>query len=142
MLSVAFVSRMSPILCSVIESAYSVFNHYNRVRANLSMMQDEEAEQGWDNLPSEDRTFYSPDDVWTEIPTFSSARYAAVAPASIHPHPYRMPLPSMPLRSRHAFPLFEKSNVLVMYVISLSMLFLFVTCNHISLPPQRTNRFR
>ncbi|CAL1700556.1 unnamed protein product [Somion occarium] len=73
----------------------AVFNHYNRVRANLSMMQDEEAEQGWDNLPSED------------------PRYAAVAPASIHPHPYRMPLPSMPLRSRHAFPLFEKSNVLV-----------------------------
>lgn len=112
----------------------SVFNHYNRVRANLTALQDEEADEAWESS-SEDRTLDDSDAGRSPRPTGSSARYPGVAPASVQPHPYRLPLPSMPLRSRHAIPLFEKSNVLVMYVSSLftslravtsEMYFLFV----------------
>jgi len=65
----------------------AVFNHYNRVRANITAIQDQEVEHTWDELSPED--------------------------SSVHPHPYRMPLSTNPLRSRQPFPLFEKSNVLV-----------------------------
>ncbi|KAI0081826.1 ClpX ATPase regulatory subunit [Panus rudis PR-1116 ss-1] len=75
----------------------AVFNHYNRVRANLEAMQDQEPENVWESTPSENPS------------------YGGVTSASVHPHPYRSPLPStsLPLHSRHKFPLFEKSNVLV-----------------------------
>ncbi|KAK7695422.1 hypothetical protein QCA50_000058 [Cerrena zonata] len=90
----------------------AVFNHYNRVRANLAAMQDEEAEQAWDSAP-EDSMLDDSETGRSHRPTGSLARYPGVAPASVQPHPYRLPMPSMPLRSRHAVPLFEKSNVLV-----------------------------
>ncbi|KAI0092612.1 ClpX ATPase regulatory subunit [Irpex rosettiformis] len=64
----------------------AVFNHYNRVRANFAAKLDEEQDVEWSN--NED-----------------SAR--------LHPHPHRMPPPHMLLQSREPFPLFEKSNVLV-----------------------------
>jgi len=70
----------------------AVFNHYNRVRANISAMQEEE--ESWE----EDQESQAP---------------LGVSPARVHPHPYRVPSP-LPLHSRHTFPLFEKSNVLVL----------------------------
>lgn len=73
----------------------AVFNHYNRVRANISAIQDQEVEHTWDELSPED------------------SRSNGIASASLHPHPYRTPLSTNPLRSRQPFPLFEKSNVLV-----------------------------
>ena len=103
------------LLCVQLTLIYmtSVFNHYNRVRANLAAMEDEAAEQSWDSS-SEDCTSDDPNPGKSRRPTGSSARYPGVA--SVQPHPFRQAMPSMPLRSRHSIPLFEKSNVLVMYV--------------------------
>ncbi|GJE84047.1 ClpX ATPase regulatory subunit [Phanerochaete sordida] len=72
----------------------AVFNHYNRVRANLAATRQEEMD--WaepDSLSMEDSS-------------------QGVAPARVLPHPQRLH-PSFPLQSRQPFPLFEKSNVLV-----------------------------
>lgn len=69
----------------------AVFNHYNRVRANLSVLESEE-EMHWDDSIPED---------------------SGVSPAHLHPHPYRIPPASVPLHAHQNFPLFEKSNVLV-----------------------------
>ncbi|EKM59098.1 uncharacterized protein PHACADRAFT_249313 [Phanerochaete carnosa HHB-10118-sp] len=72
----------------------AVFNHYNRVRANLAATRQDELDWGEpDSLSMED----------------SSQK---VAPARVLPHPQRLH-PSFPLQARHPFPLFEKSNVLV-----------------------------
>ncbi|KAI5125045.1 hypothetical protein M0805_007469 [Coniferiporia weirii] len=70
----------------------AVFNHYNRVRSNLSQLKESEVAGTWDE----------------ETPDGS------VSPAQIHPHPYRMSAThTIPLQARDAPPLFEKSNVLV-----------------------------
>ncbi|KAH8094798.1 P-loop containing nucleoside triphosphate hydrolase protein [Cristinia sonorae] len=69
----------------------AVFNHYNRVRANFSAMQD--AERTWEEFAPEDGQH--------------------VSSAKVHPHPYRIPSP-LPLHARHTFSIFEKSNVLVL----------------------------
>ncbi|KAJ3491459.1 hypothetical protein NLI96_g691 [Meripilus lineatus] len=69
----------------------AVFNHYNRVRANLSALEREESLQYAEQLDEE----------------------SGVSPAHVHPHPHRVPLASVPLHSHQNFPLFEKSNVLV-----------------------------
>ncbi|KAH9936937.1 P-loop containing nucleoside triphosphate hydrolase protein [Amylocystis lapponica] len=71
----------------------AVFNHYNRVHANISSFEDQ-------NDTTE----------WTDHPADNSL--SEVAPARLHPHPYRMPMQSS-LQTRQSMPLFEKSNVLV-----------------------------
>ncbi|KAG9317257.1 P-loop containing nucleoside triphosphate hydrolase protein [Chiua virens] len=72
----------------------AVFNHYSRVRANLTATEDQPDLQGWDVINPPDARF-------------------GVSPAQIHPHPQRLPPPHLPLQQRHTLPLFEKSNVLV-----------------------------
>ncbi|KAI0921230.1 hypothetical protein AcW2_006269 [Taiwanofungus camphoratus] len=72
----------------------AVFNHYNRVHANLSSMENDNDTSDWvEQSPDEPRL--------------------GVAPAHIHPHPHRLPLQSMPMQPCQPTPLFEKSNVLV-----------------------------
>ncbi|KIJ70340.1 hypothetical protein HYDPIDRAFT_23455 [Hydnomerulius pinastri MD-312] len=72
----------------------AVFNHYNRVRANLSAIEDQEDTPSWNEINPSDGP-------------------SGVTPAHIHPHPQRLPPPQLPQQPRHSFPLFEKSNVLV-----------------------------
>ncbi|KAF8974643.1 P-loop containing nucleoside triphosphate hydrolase protein [Flammula alnicola] len=73
----------------------AVFNHYNRVRANLGYFEQEEFE-----------AFNEPE------PGGSAQHPSAVAAARLRPLRKRLPL--MSLRSREKAPLFEKSNVLVL----------------------------
>ncbi|KAI9508660.1 P-loop containing nucleoside triphosphate hydrolase protein [Russula earlei] len=76
----------------------AVFNHYNRVRANMQALEVEEDESGW----SED----SQADV-----------QAGVVPVHLNPHPRRshhLQGGSLPFQLRYAAPTFEKSNVLVL----------------------------
>lgn len=90
-----------------------VFNHYTRVRANMAAtMQENELDWTEEQL-NEDRTLIAP----FFIPSIQSSRPAQqnIAPARILPHPQRLH-PGFPLQTRQPFPLFEKSNVLVMYV--------------------------
>jgi hypothetical protein len=47
--------------------------------------------------------------------------YLGVSSARINPHPWRLPIPSVGLQHHQPIPLFEKSNVLVMYVLCLRM---------------------
>ncbi|KAF8559067.1 ClpX ATPase regulatory subunit [Imleria badia] len=72
----------------------AVFNHYNRVRANLAASEDQPDAQGWN------------------VANPSDARLG-VTPAQIHPHPQRLTPPHLPVQHRYTSPLFEKSNVLV-----------------------------
>ncbi|CCM01722.1 uncharacterized protein FIBRA_03787 [Fibroporia radiculosa] len=72
----------------------AVFNHYNRVHANLSMMDDSSGDADWVDQTAEEARL-------------------GVSPAHLHPHPNRIPLYTMPLQPRQPMPLFEKSNVLV-----------------------------
>jgi ATP-dependent Clp protease ATP-binding subunit ClpX len=72
----------------------AVFNHYNRVRANLASKEEEEMDSDWAET--------SPDD-----------HSSGISGAQIHPHPHRSIIPSPSLQTRHPTPLFEKSNVLV-----------------------------
>ncbi|THH10088.1 hypothetical protein EW145_g1566 [Phellinidium pouzarii] len=69
----------------------AVFNHYNRVRSNLSQLQESEVSSAWGEQ--------TPDGCKT------------VSSAQVHPHPYRMP--TTHTTHRDSTPLFEKSNVLV-----------------------------
>ncbi|KIL00021.1 hypothetical protein PAXRUDRAFT_822123 [Paxillus rubicundulus Ve08.2h10] len=71
----------------------AVFNHYNRARANLAAIEDQEDVSDWNGINPSDAPF-------------------GVMSAQIHPHPRRLAPPQLPLQPR-AFPLFEKSNVLV-----------------------------
>ncbi|KAI0347534.1 ClpX ATPase regulatory subunit [Trametopsis cervina] len=88
----------------------AVFNHYNRVRANLAAMVDEGPDVEW--TPREDR-----EGMHTGIlragKLTSPAAQSGVAAARLHPHPHRINATGMPLQSRQPIPLFEKSNVLV-----------------------------
>lgn len=68
----------------------AVFNHYNRVRANLSTVEGAQEDADWSDNPIND----------------------GVSSARINPHPWRQ-VPSPPLQPRQQIPLFEKSNVLV-----------------------------
>ncbi|EJD01194.1 ClpX, ATPase regulatory subunit [Fomitiporia mediterranea MF3/22] len=69
----------------------AVFNHYNRVRSNLSQLHPPEPVTTWPDQSAE-----------------------AVSSAQVLPHPYRSSTShSLPLRSRDFPPLFEKSNVLI-----------------------------
>ncbi|KAF9247006.1 P-loop containing nucleoside triphosphate hydrolase protein [Melanogaster broomeanus] len=72
----------------------AVFNHYNRVRANLAAIEDQEDATNWNEINPLDTP-------------------SGVMSAQIQPHPQRVAPPRLPLQSRHTFPLFEKSNVLV-----------------------------
>ncbi|KAI6105504.1 P-loop containing nucleoside triphosphate hydrolase protein [Pisolithus sp. B1] len=70
----------------------AVFNHYNRVRANFSDVEEQADTQSWHEM--------GPQDAVTGVTT-----------AQIHPHPQRVQqLPWQPFRP---YPMFEKSNVLV-----------------------------
>ncbi|OCH94058.1 ClpX, ATPase regulatory subunit [Obba rivulosa] len=73
----------------------AVFNHYNRVMANMSSMTESAQEEHWAET-------LQPDDL-----------QSGVSSAHIHPHPYRLPMQSIAPPSRHPLPTFEKSNVLV-----------------------------
>ncbi|EGO01699.1 hypothetical protein SERLA73DRAFT_103634 [Serpula lacrymans var. lacrymans S7.3] len=73
----------------------AVFNHYNRVHANLSSLSPEEEPGAMD---------------WSET-NVDDVR-SGVSSARLHPHPHRISS-SIPLQTRHPVPLFEKSNVLV-----------------------------
>lgn len=87
----------------------SVFNHYNRVHANLSTIDSDEDDIDWSETAAPDGMplLHLHDAIiFINILGVSSAR--------INPHPLRLPIPSAPLRQ--TIPLFEKSNVLVMYV--------------------------
>ncbi|KAJ3550643.1 hypothetical protein NM688_g5029 [Phlebia brevispora] len=70
----------------------AVFNHYNRVRANLAAMYQEQDFQ------------------WSEE---GEASKSDVSSARVRPHHLRLTPQGLPLRSRRSVPLFEKSNVLV-----------------------------
>ncbi|KAI0053043.1 ClpX, ATPase regulatory subunit [Auriscalpium vulgare] len=76
----------------------AVFNHYNRVRANMHDSEREYDGREWDeNLRGE----YVSD--------------ANIVTAQLHPHPRRLPPhSSWPLQAHLPTPLFEKSNVLVL----------------------------
>ncbi|KAI0320613.1 P-loop containing nucleoside triphosphate hydrolase protein [Amylostereum chailletii] len=69
----------------------AVFNHYNRVRANLQATESDEDSFDWQHSQHENGVFA----------------------AQVHPHPRRLPPPSMPIHPHLSAPLFEKSNVLV-----------------------------
>lgn len=73
-------------------------------------MNNDEDDVDWSEAPVPEGTSlsYICDAIFTIIIGVSSAR--------INPHPLRLPIPSGPLHSRQPIPLFEKSNVLVMYV--------------------------
>ncbi|KAH9960481.1 P-loop containing nucleoside triphosphate hydrolase protein [Russula dissimulans] len=84
----------------------AVFNHYNRVRANVQASEVEEDESGW----SEDSQ-----------PDVSRLRFEAgrtgVVPVHLNPHPRRshhLQGGSLPFQLRYSAPTFEKSNVLVL----------------------------
>ncbi|KAI0291742.1 P-loop containing nucleoside triphosphate hydrolase protein [Russula brevipes] len=76
----------------------AVFNHYNRVRANLQALEIEEDESGWSEDSQVDgRT--------------------GVVPVHLNPHPRRSHPSqggSIPFQLRFSSPTFEKSNVLVL----------------------------
>ncbi|KAH9981849.1 ClpX ATPase regulatory subunit [Russula compacta] len=76
----------------------AVFNHYNRVRANIQALEVEEDESGWsDDSQAGGRT--------------------GVVPVHLNPHPRRSHHSqggSLPFQLRYSAPTFEKSNVLVL----------------------------
>ncbi|KAI6117624.1 P-loop containing nucleoside triphosphate hydrolase protein [Pisolithus croceorrhizus] len=86
----------------------AVFNHYNRVRANFSDVEERADTQSWHGMGPQDGRFAR--DIHTERPQLFSA-VTGVTTAQIHPHPQRArQLPWQPFRP---YPMFEKSNVLV-----------------------------
>lgn len=76
----------------------AVFNHYNRVRANIQALEVEEDESGWsDDSQAEGRS--------------------GIVPVHLNPHPRRSHHSqggSLPFQLRYSAPTFEKSNVLVL----------------------------
>ncbi|KAI0306912.1 P-loop containing nucleoside triphosphate hydrolase protein [Multifurca ochricompacta] len=77
----------------------AVFNHYNRVRANMQVLEVEEDEAEWSEEPQAD------------------AGRTGVVPVHLNPHPRRshhLQGASLPTQLRYSTPTFEKSNVLVL----------------------------
>ncbi|KZT12758.1 ClpX ATPase regulatory subunit [Laetiporus sulphureus 93-53] len=70
----------------------AVFNHYNRVHANLSSLEKSNDQAEWLDPKDESQPVVS---------------------ARVHPHPDRLRLHPLPLQPQRSMPLFEKSNVLV-----------------------------
>ncbi|KAG8900308.1 hypothetical protein FRB99_006128 [Tulasnella sp. 403] len=84
----------------------AVYNHYNRIRANMQAYEDESVpgSPGWrDGAPI------------IEVPPsdFATGSNAGPSSAVLHPHPYRR-FSSPHLSPRFAVPFFEKSNVLML----------------------------
>ncbi|KAI0729420.1 P-loop containing nucleoside triphosphate hydrolase protein [Fomitopsis betulina] len=77
----------------------AVFNHYNRVHANVTM-QNPAQNSSWLDQEEED------------CEHMLATTFVAVTPANVQPHPNRLRLQSIP-PLRPPLPLFEKSNVLV-----------------------------
>ncbi|KAI0282374.1 ClpX ATPase regulatory subunit [Russula aff. rugulosa BPL654] len=76
----------------------AVFNHYNRVRANVQALEVEEDEAGSDDLQGD-------------------ACRTGIVPVHLNPHPRRSRHSqgdSLPFQLRYSAPTFEKSNVLVL----------------------------
>jgi hypothetical protein len=93
----------------------SVFNHYNRVRANIQMKDDEHHE--WSELDTDDGMSYCYRGFMMCIEHVAAG--SSISSAKVKPHPYRSHLfggPLSLLSGRKDVPQFEKSNVLVMYV--------------------------
>jgi ATP-dependent Clp protease ATP-binding subunit ClpX len=90
----------------------SVFNHYNRVRANLASTA-ENFSKGASEHSDRMLNLYP---VTRHSLWFLSAQSGVIS-AEIHPHHYRSFTSSIPLQLRHKVPVFEKSNVLVMYAL-------------------------
>ncbi|KAH9173403.1 AAA domain-containing protein [Lactarius sanguifluus] len=79
----------------------AVFNHYNRVRANVQVLEAEEDESEW-----------------TEDSQADSR--VGVVPVHLNPHPRRTHHSqgnSFPVQLRYSTPTFDKSNVLVLYIL-------------------------
>ncbi|KAI9447759.1 P-loop containing nucleoside triphosphate hydrolase protein [Lactarius indigo] len=77
----------------------AVFNHYNRVRANVQVLEAEEDESEW-----------------SEDPQVDIGR-VGVVPVHLNPHPRRAHHSqgnSFPVQLRYSTPTFDKSNVLVL----------------------------
>ncbi|KAI0068885.1 ClpX, ATPase regulatory subunit [Artomyces pyxidatus] len=71
----------------------AVFNHYNRVRANMEVLHVEDDTTDWEE----------------------NVHDGNVISAHVHPHPRRMPhLSTQPLQPHFSAPVFEKSNVLIL----------------------------
>jgi hypothetical protein len=75
----------------------------------------EENNEDWDEAPEEDGTSYIP--YFPYLRLIPPIENFGVSSANINPHPWRLPVPTIPLQPRQPIPLFEKSNVLVMYVL-------------------------
>ena len=95
----------------------SVFNHYNRVRANIQTSEVEEDESGWSDDSQSDgqHTSLSPYSCQSRLRT--NAGRTGVVPVHLNPHPRRAG--SLPFQLRYSAPTFEKSNVLVLCVVPL-----------------------
>ena len=100
----------------------SVFNHYNRVRANVQALEVEEDESGWSEDSQPDGERPSPfASLVVDSSRFKAGR-TGVVPVHLNPHPRRshhLQGGSLPFQLRYSVPTFEKSNVLVLCVILL-----------------------
>ena len=113
-LSVACVIRELCATLDKLSERARVYNHYNRVRANLAATRQDELEWGEEALALEEGSFH--ENSRLIYPYCSRLVQQEVAPARLMPHPQRLQV-GYPLQPRQAFPLFEKSNVLVMWVL-------------------------
>lgn len=88
-----------------------MFNHYNRVRANISYLEAQQAEQDDTYEPHvEDGIQNTRYQVYT---SHLSPEHPGVSTARVRPlRKVNAPIPPFP---RPQMPIFEKSNVLVMY---------------------------
>ena len=93
---------------------HSVFNHYNRVHANLSSLEKSNDQAEWLD-PKDECEHRDIDHIFSSCITLRIAQ--PVVSARVHPHPDRLRLHPLPLQPQRSMPLFEKSNVLVMYVM-------------------------
>lgn len=89
----------------------SVYNHYNRVRANIAATRQDDLEWAEDTSTVDDGLSYGY--ILCLSPYKNCPVQQEVAPARLMPHPQRLQM-GYPLQTRQSFPLFEKSNVLVM----------------------------
>lgn len=114
-LSVALVSN-DPGLLAKLELmtfvAHSVFNHYNRVHANLQSQSDLRYTD-WNDYG--ERMFNS-SSMGLALPQYLAPETdPEMTTAQLQPYPRRTRVGPSLFSSGHGLPLFEKSNVLVMY---------------------------